>query len=74
MPYGEEVPQEQPPALTLAKDKESFVLRGCWGCGKSHLINEIATTLRAAGRHVHIVAFKNKQAVKFEGGMTVHSF
>ena len=48
------------PALTLAKDKESFVLRGCWGCGKSHLINEIATALRAAGRHVHIVAFKNK--------------
>ena len=44
------------------------------GGGKRHLINEIATTLRAAGRHVHIVAFKNKQAVKFDGGMTIHAF
>ena len=60
--------------MALAKRKNSFSLRGCWGTGKSHAINEIAAALRAMGRHVYIVAFKNKQAVKFEGGMTVHAF
>ena len=50
------------------------MLRGSWGSGKSHVIKEIATALQAMGRNVYVIAFKNKQAVKFEDGMTVHAF
>ena len=44
--------QETPVALALRKT--NFCLRGSWGVGKSHQINEIAAALRAKGQHVYI--------------------
>ena len=71
-PPVHETVEGNPSKLLNAYD--DILIVGGWGTGKSHALRWIAQEYRKFGNKVYIVAFCNKQCVKFEDAMTVHKF